>query len=114
MKIAKFLPMIMLAFGFSLVVPAMGQGSERPLRNGMIKIVGKPFMMGPNDESVLSTQKDENRMITVNDFFMDATEVTNGQYREFVNWVRDSIAMDHLIGDDYEGSVYAKSIVGAE
>lgn len=114
MKIAKFLPMIMLAFGFSLVVPAMGQGSERPLRDGMIKIVGKPFMMGPNDESVLSTQKDENRMITVNDFFMDATEVTNGQYREFVNWVRDSIAMDHLIGDDYEGSVYAKSIVGAE
>ena len=103
MKIAKYLPMIMLAFGFLFVTPVLGQKStEKPLRDGMIKIIGKPFMMGPNDESVLSTQKDENRMISVNDFFMDAEEVTNKQYRAFVNWVRDSIAMDKLIGDDYE------------
>lgn len=115
MKIAKYLPMIMLAFGFLFVTPVLGQKStEKPLRDGMIKIIGKPFMMGPNDESVLSTQKDENRMISVNDFFMDAEEVTNKQYRAFVNWVRDSIAMDKLIGDDYENSIYAKPLAGAE
>ena len=66
-------------------------------------------MMGPNDESVLSAQKDDNRMITVSDFWMDAREVSNAQYREFVNWVRDSIAMRKLIEFSGEDSEYVNA-----
>jgi sulfatase modifying factor 1 len=39
------------------------------------------------------------KRVTVNSFLMGATEVTNAQYREFVIWVRDSIAhaaMGHI------------------
>ena len=102
MKIMRILPVMVLVVNMLFVASAFGQ-KETALRDGMVRVKGKPFMMGPNDESVLSAQKDENRMVTVSDFWMDETEVTNGQYREFVNWVRDSIAMRKLIdvlGDD--------------
>ena len=94
MKIMKFLPVMLLVFNFLLVESV---GAQTMPRDGMVRIKGKPFMMGPNDESVLSAQKDENRMVTVSDFWMDETEVTNAQYREFVSWVRDSIAMRRMI-----------------
>lgn len=96
MKIVKLLPVIVLVFNFFFVESVFGQ-QEQALRDGMVRVKGKPFMMGPNDESVLSAHKDENRMVTVSDFWMDETEVTNAQYRQFVNWVRDSLAMRRLI-----------------
>ena len=45
---------------------------------------------------------------------MDETEITNNEYRQFVNWVRDSIAHTllgeagiegHLIEEDREGNI---------
>jgi formylglycine-generating enzyme len=33
-------------------------------------------------------------------FWMDDTEITNNEYRQFVNWVRDSIAR-RMLGDQY-------------
>lgn len=38
--------------------------------------------------------------ISLSAFFIDATEVTNRQYREFVNWVADSIAVTDYLQDD--------------
>jgi formylglycine-generating enzyme required for sulfatase activity len=32
------------------------------------------------------------KTISVRGFFMDDTEITNNEYRQFVNWVRDSLA----------------------
>jgi formylglycine-generating enzyme required for sulfatase activity len=97
MKIMRILPVMVLVVNMLFVASAFGQKQDQALREGMVYIKGKPFMMGPNDESVLSAQKDDNRMITVSDFWMDAREVSNAQYREFVNWVRDSIAMRKLV-----------------
>lgn len=99
MKIMKFLPVMALVVNLLLVGSVFAQNAEHPLREGgmMVRVTGKPFMMGPNDESVLSAQKDDPRMVTVSDFWMDECEVTNAQYRQFVHWVRDSIAMRHLI-----------------
>ena len=65
MKIMKFLPVMLLVFNFLLVESV---GAQTMPRDGMVRIKGKPFMMGPNDESVLSAQKDENRMVTVRTF----------------------------------------------
>ncbi len=39
------------------------------------------------------------RLMQMTGFYMDATEVTNGQYGQFTNWVKDSIA-NTLVGDN--------------
>lgn len=109
MKIMRILPVMVLVVNMLFVASAFGQKQDQALREGMVYIKGKPFMMGPNDESVLSAQKDDNRMITVSDFWMDAREVSNAQYREFVNWVRDSIAMRKLIEYSGEDSEYVNA-----
>lgn len=38
--------------------------------------------------------------VSVSAFFIDETEVTNRQYREFVNWVADSIAVTDYLNDE--------------
>lgn len=38
--------------------------------------------------------------VSLSAFFMDETEVTNKQYREFLNWVADSIAVTDYLKDD--------------
>ena len=109
MKILKMLP-VLLVVNVLFAVQVAAQQQEHSLREGgyMVRITGKPFMMGPNDESVLSEHKDDSRMVTVSDFWMDECEVSNAQYREFVRWVRDSIAMDLLVEELGEDCQYVK------
>lgn len=64
---------------------------------GMVYIKKGAFMMGENTQSSIFGQPDNVVMVTVNAFWMDETEVTNNEYRQFVNWVRDSIAYTRLI-----------------
>ncbi|WP_207426117.1 SUMF1/EgtB/PvdO family nonheme iron enzyme [Pedobacter sp. SYSU D00535] len=40
------------------------------------------------------------RRVSLSPFFIDATEVTNKQYRDFVNWVADSIVITDYLKDD--------------
>jgi gliding motility-associated lipoprotein GldK len=77
--------------------------------HGMIFIRKGAFMMGENSQSALSTQADNNLKVTVDAFWMDETEVTNNEYRQFVNWVRDSIALRHLIGADPDSEYAIKN-----
>lgn len=65
--------------------------AERPY--GMVAIPGGSFVMGMADKDFTNTpEKAPLKTVTVSSFFMDETEVTNAQYRVFVNYVRDSIA----------------------
>jgi hypothetical protein len=48
--------------------------------------------MGPSDEDISYSFTARNKQISINGFWMDATEITNNEYRQFVYWVRDSIA----------------------
>ncbi|MGN0236009.1 MAG: SUMF1/EgtB/PvdO family nonheme iron enzyme [Paludibacteraceae bacterium] len=64
---------------------------------GMIFIKRGAFMMGANTQSAVFEQPDNIRMVTVDAFWMDETEITNRQYKLFVDWVRDSIAMTRLV-----------------
>jgi len=43
---------------------------------------------------------DVGKNISLSAFFIDETEVTNKQYRDFVNWVADSIAIADYLNDD--------------
>jgi formylglycine-generating enzyme required for sulfatase activity len=52
--------------------------------------------MGPNDQSAIWAIQPSQRDVTVESFWMDITEITNGEYKQFVHWVRDSIARTQL------------------
>ena len=115
MKLTKFLPIIVLAFGLSACnKPAgelVGAYTAGPMGDvdpyGMRFIRKGSFLMGPNEQSAIFTQSDNNVMVTVHAFWMDETEITNSEYRQFVNWVRDSLAYMALIGEDGVESEYA-------
>ena len=61
-----------------------------PLPYGMVYIQRGSFQLGPSDDEIIDDTK--MRSVTVEAFWMDDTEITNNEYRQFVYWVRDSIA----------------------
>jgi len=67
-----------------------------PNPSGMVKVPEGSFLMGANNSSnpYSNTQK---RKITISSFWMDQTEITNDEYRQFVHWVRDSIIYRYMI-----------------
>jgi len=68
--------------------------SEKPF--GMAAIPGGSFTMGKQDEDIVGTLNTPARTVTVRPFYMDETEITNSEYKEFVEWVRDSITRTKL------------------
>ncbi|HEV3414003.1 MAG TPA: SUMF1/EgtB/PvdO family nonheme iron enzyme [Puia sp.] len=70
----------------------------------MVYIPPGTFHMGPSDEDMNYSFTSRNQQISISGFWMDATEITNNQYRQFTNWVRDSIAATQLqYGKDVDG-----------
>ncbi len=67
---------------------------------GMVYIPGGSFLMGPVDQDITFAEIETKKQVTIPPFFMDQTELSNSKYREFVNWVRDSIAITQYIKDD--------------
>jgi gliding motility-associated lipoprotein GldK len=63
-----------------------------PKPPGMVYIPPGTFHMGPSDEDVNYAYTARSKQVSISGFWMDATEVTNNEYRQFTNWVRDSIA----------------------
>ena len=59
---------------------------------GMVFVPMGSYTMGVGGQDVASGQLTQPKTISVSSFFMDETEITNNKYREFVYWVRDSIA----------------------
>jgi len=62
---------------------------EKPY--GMELIPGGAFIMGKADDDLAGVNDAPSKTVTVRAFYMDATEITNSEYRQFVHWVRDSI-----------------------
>ncbi|MDD5509038.1 MAG: SUMF1/EgtB/PvdO family nonheme iron enzyme, partial [Bacteroidales bacterium] len=65
---------------------------------GMAYIPMGSFTMGIGDQDVPASQIHQPRTISLSAFYMDETEITNNEYRQFVYYVRDSIAR-RLLGD---------------
>ncbi|HEY0896721.1 MAG TPA: SUMF1/EgtB/PvdO family nonheme iron enzyme [Sphingobacteriaceae bacterium] len=68
--------------------------------HGMVYIPAGTFLMGQTDQDITFAQIAQNKQVTVQAFYMDETEITNSEYRQFVNWVRDSIAITNYLQDD--------------
>jgi len=68
---------------------------------GMVEIPRGSFTLGPNDQDVASTLDAQSKVISVDGFWMDETEITNNEYRQFIEWVIDSLTRRWL-GDEDE------------
>ena len=67
---------------------------ERPY--GMELIPRGSFIMGKADEDQAKTLNAPTKTVTVRSFYMDDTEITNSEYRQFVEWVLDSVTRTKL------------------
>lgn len=65
---------------------------------GMTFIPLGSYTMGLGEEDIPYSQMNNPKRVTVGSFYMDETEITNNEYRQFVYWVRDSIARS-LLGE---------------
>ncbi len=69
---------------------------------GMAYIPMGSFLMGPSDEDPAYAHNATTKRVSLPSFYMDETEITNNQYRQFVFWVRDSLARMLLAEIDEE------------
>lgn len=61
---------------------------------GMSYIERGSFIIGQDDE--VQNSSTPAKRVSIEAFWMDETEITNNEYRQFVYWVRDSIARELL------------------
>lgn len=78
---------------------------------GMIFVPQGSFTQGGNDQDVAWAQTTYSRTVTVDPFWMDETEITNNEYRQFVYWVRDSI-MRRMLGEQLDDFVISEDALG--
>ena len=67
---------------------------------GMHPIPAGSFTMGANDQDVPYATRNNMKTVTISPFWIDETEITNDEYRQFTHWVRDSIIRKWLINND--------------
>jgi len=84
--------------------------SEKPF--GMSLIPGGAFIMGKSDDDVANVQDAPTKTVTVTSFYMDETEITNSEYRQFVEWVKDSTIRTRLAIQAEESGV--KPVAGGK
>jgi gliding motility-associated lipoprotein GldK len=69
---------------------------------GMVYIPSGTFTIGVGDQDVMNTFVQRPKEVSIQGFYMDETEITNNEYRQFTKWVIDSIAhvrLEHWMED---------------
>jgi formylglycine-generating enzyme len=61
---------------------------EQETGPGLVFIDGGTFTMGRTQDDVMSDWNNVQRRISVSSFYMDETEVSNVDYREYLHWLR--------------------------
>ena len=78
-----------------------GRSFTEPTPYGMTMIKRGYLKMGIDKGDSLWGRQTPAKEISVDGFWMDETEVTNSEYRQFVYWVRDSIMRTRLADPAY-------------
>ena len=82
---------------------------------GMIFVPNGSFNMGSNEQDVTWAMTSQSKTVSVDAFWIDETEITNNEYRQFVYYVRDSIMrrilaqagrIEFEISEDEDGNVF--------
>ncbi|MFY0607934.1 MAG: SUMF1/EgtB/PvdO family nonheme iron enzyme [Cyclobacteriaceae bacterium] len=110
MRVFKFSTLALLSFGIllqscglfgggssdngELVGVLDRQGWEMTRPYGMVAVPAGTFHMGQADEDVAATQINFNKQVTIGAFFLDDTEVTNNEYRQFTQAITEGAEFD--------------------
>jgi hypothetical protein len=82
------------------VIGASGRGLwYHPDPYGMLYIPAGGYTMGQSDQDVPFVQYSRSKTVSIQAFYIDQTEISNNEYRQFVYWVRDSIAR-RILGEE--------------
>ena len=79
------------------------QSIGEPVPYGMVEVKRGFLNVGLEQTDTLWGRNIPARALSVDGFWMDQTEVTNSMYREFVNYVRDSIIRERLADPAFGG-----------
>ncbi|MCU0328235.1 MAG: SUMF1/EgtB/PvdO family nonheme iron enzyme [Chitinophagales bacterium] len=69
---------------------------------GMVSIPSGTLTLGQGDQDVTFDLTARTKQVSIKSFYMDATEITNNEYRQFVEYVKDSMAhavLNHFAQD---------------
>ncbi len=76
---------------------------SEPVPYGMVEVKRGYLRVGLEKSDTLWGKVVPEKEISVDGFWMDQTEVTNSMYRQFVEWVRDSIIRERLADPSFGG-----------
>lgn len=71
---------------------------------GMVYVPSGTAHIGQSDQDIFSTYTQRPKAISIMGFFIDDTEISNNEYRQFVHYVKDSVAhtiMGDILEDDF-------------
>jgi formylglycine-generating enzyme len=79
-----------------------GEGWIQTVPFGMTTVPSGTFHMGQSDEDVAASHINYNKQVTIGGFYMDDTEITNAEYRQFVSALEggeggDTIGMGRIL-----------------
>lgn len=73
-----------------------------PRPYGMVLIPTGSLNIGQNDEDITWSLSAPQKTVSIPAFWMDETEITNDEYRQFVYWVVDSIKRQRLADEGFD------------
>ncbi len=94
--------------GGELTGVPVGKVWSEPTPYNMVLVSRGSYTMGAGQIDSLWGITIPSRGVSVDDFWMDETEITNSQYKQFVYWVRDSIIRERLADPAYAGDDFYK------
>ena len=72
------------------------------------------YTMGPSDQDVPFAMNTRSKTVTMPAFYIDVHEISNNEYRQFCEWVKDSLYRNTLAEDDNEDYFFAETENGIE
>jgi len=91
----------------------LGKGNSRqyfePTPFGMAYIKRSSIVIGENDDELSGVNT--SKRISTESFWIDDTEITNNEYRQFVYWVRDKMARE-LLGQTFNDFIITEDEFG--
>ena len=96
------------SMGGELTGVPVGKVWDEPTPYNMVLVNRGSITMGPGEIDSLWGIDIPTRGVSVDNFWMDETEITNSQYKQFVHWVRDSIIRERIADPRYAGDDFYK------
>lgn len=81
-----------------------GASWSEPSPYGMVLVDRGSIKMGISRPDSAWNETADSKGVSVNAFWMDETEITNAEYKQFVHWVRDSIIRERLADPAFGGN----------